>query len=91
VTLALEALDFAFSPGALVGPADTPLKIAFHNADAGVPHNVVIQGSGGAQLFSGKIISGDATATYSIPALRAGAYTFVCVVHPTMTGSLTVR
>jgi plastocyanin len=91
VTIALEARAFSFSPSALVGPAGTPFKIAFHNADAGVPHNVVVPGSGGAQLLSGKIITGDATSTYSVPALAAGAYTFVCVVHPTMTGSLTAR
>jgi plastocyanin len=91
VTLALEARGFAFSPSALDGPAETPFKIAFHNADAGVPHNVVIRGSGGAQQFSGKIITGDSTSTYSVPALAAGAYTFACVVHPTMTGSLTAR
>jgi plastocyanin len=91
VTIALEARDFAFSPSALVAPAGKPFKIAFHNADAGVPHNVVIRDSGGAQHLSGKIITGDSTSTYSVPALAAGAYTFTCVVHPTMTGSLTAR
>jgi plastocyanin len=27
---------------------------------------------------------------YDVPALPAGAYTFVCLVHPAMVGNLTV-
>jgi len=52
---------------------------------------MVIRDSAGAQLFSGKIITGDSASTYSIQPLPAGAYTFACIVHPTMSGSLTVR
>ena len=29
--------------------------------------------------------------TYSVPALAAGTYTFICIVHPNMTGTLTVK
>ena len=32
-----------------------------------------------------------ATKTYDVPALAAGAYAFICTVHPNMTGTLTVN
>jgi plastocyanin len=88
---AVEAKDFAFSPATLSAPADTAFKIAFSNADAAVPHNVVIATGAGASLFSGKIITGVSSITYAVQALAAGDYRFACVVHPAMTGALTVR
>jgi plastocyanin len=71
-------------------PAGTAFRIAFSNEDAGIPHNVAIRNAGGAQVFSGAIINGVATTTYSVAALPAGSYTLVCIVHPNMTGSLAV-
>ena len=90
VTLALAARDFTYAPAALRAPAATGFRIVLSNDDAGIPHNVAIRNAGGAQVFSGAIISGVAKTTYSVPALPAGSYTLVCIVHPTMTGSLTV-
>ena len=45
----------------------------------------------GTEVFKGEIFPGVATKTYDVPALDAGAYAFVCTVHPTMTGTLTVQ
>ncbi len=46
----------------------------------------------GQTLFQGDIINGPASTTYSIQALPAGTYYFVCTVHPTvMIGTLTVQ
>ena len=42
-------------------------------------------------MFKGEIFSGVATKVYDVPALDAGSYAFVCTVHPTMTGTLTVQ
>ncbi len=42
------------------------------------------------RVFKGDIITGPAKTTYNVPALAAGAYTFVCSVHPNMTGTLKV-
>jgi cytochrome c oxidase subunit 2 len=92
-TLQVSASGIAYEQKELTAPADTPFKIAFDNKDAGVPHNVAIhQGSPtGQEVFKGEIFAGVATKTYDVPALPAGAYAFVCTVHPTMTGTLTVN
>ena len=77
----------------LTAPASTPFQIQFQNKDAGVPHNVSLHlgGSTGAELFKGTIFNGVETRTYDVPALDAGAYAFVCSVHPTMIGTLNVQ
>ena len=63
--------------------------IAFDNQDPNIPHNVEIKDGGGATVFNGEIFPGVAQRTYDVPALPAGAYTFLCTVHPNMTGTLT--
>ncbi len=41
----------------------------------------------GQEVFTGDIFSGVETRVYDVPALEAGAYTFVCTVHPDMVGT----
>ena len=72
-------------------PADTPFVIAFDNQDAGIPHNVAISDASGVEVFKGEIINGVATVEYQVPALPAGEYTFICTVHPNMTGTMTAQ
>lgn len=88
--MALEARDFQFSPGALHAPGERSFAIAFANQDAAVPHNVTITTSGGVSRFSGKIVNGVAKVSYDVPALAAGTYRIGCIVHPTMSATLTV-
>ena len=45
----------------------------------------------GTPRFSGKIVNGVATITYAVPALPAESYRLACIVHPAMTGTLTVH
>ncbi|MGH2475406.1 MAG: cytochrome c oxidase subunit II [Candidatus Limnocylindrales bacterium] len=92
-TVQVSALNVAFEQAALEAPADTPFKIEFDNKDASIQHNVAIhQGSPtGAEVFKGEIFAGPETRTYDVPALAAGAYAFVCTVHPNMSGTLTVN
>ena len=87
------AIGVAFDVAELSAPANTPFKIDFDNQDASVPHNVAIhEGSPtGTEVFKGAIFPGVAKQTYDVPALPAGAYAFVCTVHPNMTGTLTVN
>ena len=70
-----------------------PVPIEFENKDAGTPHNVSIhEGSPtGTEVFQGQIFNGVATKDYDVKALQAGTYSFVCTVHPTMIGTLTVQ
>jgi mono/diheme cytochrome c family protein/plastocyanin len=88
--LKISALNIKFDTDTLTAPADTAFKIEFANNDAGTQHNVEIRDSNGQSLFKGDIFPGVETRTYDVPALPAGTYTFICTVHPNMTGTLTV-
>ena len=90
-TVEISALNVAFSTNALQAPADSPFTIHFKNDDASVPHNVEIKDASGGVAFKGELITGPAETSYAVPPLAAGAYTFICTVHPNMTGTLTVQ
>ncbi len=89
----ISALNIAYEQSSVTAPAGKAFQIEFDNKDAGVPHNVSIHkgDANGTEVFKGEIITGPATTTYDVPALDAGTYTFVCSVHPNMTGTLTVQ
>jgi cytochrome c oxidase subunit 2 len=91
--LTLAALNVAFDKTELTAPADTPFQIEFDNQDASIPHNVAIhEGSPtGPEVFRGEVFPGPAKKTYDVPPLAAGAYGFICSVHPNMAGTLTVQ
>lgn len=90
-TLVVSALNIAYEQSELSAPAGTPFKIDFENKDSGIPHNVEIKDAGGVSVFKGEIFNGVDKRVYDVPALAAGSYTFVCTVHPNMTGTLTVN
>lgn len=85
----ISAVNIAFDQTEVTAPADREFTIEFANNDAGVPHNVEIKDDAGASLFLGDIFNGVETRVYEVPALAAGAYPFICTVHPTMVGTLT--
>jgi len=86
------AQNLAFDTGTITLPSGQPSTIAFDNRDAGVQHNIVIatDSSLTTQLFNGELVTGPVTVEYQIPPLEAGEYYFLCLVHPTMNGSVTV-
>jgi cytochrome c oxidase subunit II len=90
-TLPIAAQNIAFDQNALQAPADAPFRIEFANNDPNIPHNVEIKDAGGTSVFLGEIFNGVETRTYDVPALPAGDYTFLCTVHPNMTGTLTAN
>jgi mono/diheme cytochrome c family protein/plastocyanin len=90
-TISIVASGIAFTTTEVTVPADTAFVIAFDNQDAGIPHNVAIRDGGGVEVFKGDIINGVAQIEYQVPALPAGKYTFICTVHPNMTGTLTAE
>jgi plastocyanin len=89
----ISAVGIKYEQDTLTAPAGTAFQIQFQNKDAGVPHNVSLHtgGSTGPEIFKGTIFNGVETRTYDVPALDAGAYAFVCSVHPTMIGTLNVE
>jgi plastocyanin len=87
----LTAENVAYTETSITAAAGQPFTIGFVNKDAGVPHNVAIKDASGKELFQGAIITGPAATVYDIPPLPAGTYTFVCSVHPNMTGTLTIQ
>ena len=87
----VTASNVQFTTPDISGPAGKGFTIAFDNQDAGIPHNINIKNPDGSDAFKGEIFPGVATKVYQVPALPAGTYKFVCDVHPTMTGTLTVK
>ena len=87
--IVVSAKDLKYSPTEVSAPADAPFEIVFDNQE-GVPHNMAISDSTGTNVFKGEIVSNQKV-TYSIPALAAGSYPFLCEVHPDMKGTITVE
>jgi plastocyanin len=83
----ITAAGIAFTTAQVTAPADAPFTGAFDNQDT-VPHDVVIKDDSGGTVFQGEIVTGPKAVVYDVPALTAGGYTFVCSIHPNMTGSL---
>lgn len=90
-SIPIVAAGVAFSTDAFNAPAGTAFTIEFDNQDSGIPHDVDILDASNTKVFDGEVITGPAQITYEVPALEAGTYTFICSVHPNMTGTVTVE
>jgi cytochrome c oxidase subunit 2 len=88
-TVEITADNTQFDINEFEAPADTAFCIAFENLED-VPHNVAIY-DGGTALFTGEFLNTAGETVYSVPALPAGEYRFICDAHPTtMVGDVTV-
>ena len=74
----------------LTVPAGREFTLALDNQDSGTPHNVEIK-QGDTIAFKGDIFNGVEVRVYTVPALAAVTYDFLCTVHPNMKGTLTAR
>ncbi len=90
--VAVVAEGLAFSTKEIDLTAGQPSKIAFENKDVGTMHNIAIfdDSSRSVTEFEGEKITGAASITYDVPALKEGTYYFECEVHPVMNGSVVV-
>jgi len=86
----ITASGVAWTTKDVTAPANTAFKIHFDNQDASTPHNIIIKDGTGMEMFKTDLLTGVAAMDYDVPALPAGTYTFVCIVHPAMVGNLTV-
>lgn len=85
----ITAANLAYNPVQASLPAGFPLRLVLDNRDNGVPHDIKV-GQGGTSLGQSPVVTGPATTEVRFGPLQAGAYSYVCTVHPTMTGTLNV-
>jgi plastocyanin len=91
VTVGLAAAELAFDRSSLELPAGVVVAVTLDNRDPGILHNVAVYpATGGEPVFRGETFAGIATRTFLLGPLAQGTYRFVCDVHPTMTGTLSV-
>jgi len=83
------AHNIAWTETALTAPADVPFKLALDNQDNGVPHDVAINDAAGSLAYKTEIVTGVKNQVFDVPGLAPGSYTFLCTIHPNMTGTLT--
>jgi plastocyanin len=90
--------EISFSSDSIELDAGKDAEITVQNDDT-TPHNIYIYESAAdadslnddATLFQGEDVPAGDSATYSIPALKAGDHPFICRIHPTMAGTVTVK
>ena len=86
---------YAGPPSAYFNPdvsIDQGEKVTFQNLDT-IEHDVLATGKGadGKPLFKSALVSrGGSAPVVGADALGAGSYGFICSIHPSMTGTLTV-
>jgi len=93
LVLKVTAEGIAYDVKELEAKAGEPFQIVFTNKDAGIPHDVDIRLADGTVVVNNPTQNDAGVITYTIKALDAGTYTFICSVHPipAMTGTLTVK
>ena len=78
----------AFDPADLETTAEARVRLTFTN-ESTIDHNLVFVGPIVARTSD--IVAPGASESFDFSAPAPGAYRFVCTVHETMTGTLTVR
>jgi mono/diheme cytochrome c family protein/plastocyanin len=87
----ITASGIQFTTKDVTAPVGKPFVLSFDNQDASVPHDVQIKKPDGTVVFTTDVFPGVATKEFTVPALTAGPYPFVCTVHPNMTGTITAQ
>ena len=93
-TLDLVAHNISWNENCLAVEADTPFTVHVTNQDAGIQHNFAIYDSffQDKTFFKSPRITGPASASFDVSALKPGRYYFQCDVHgPAMSGAFVVK
>jgi plastocyanin len=86
----VRAANLAFDPAEVTLPAGTPLRIILDNQDSGVPHDIRIA-DGDQEIAVSPAVTGPAQTEVRFKPLEAGTYQLTCTIHPSMTGTLTIK
>lgn len=78
-----------FEPKTATAPANTAVQLTFTNNSASQPHNLAFQEGITAATNVNMAPGTSETLSFTTPA--AGAYKYVCTIHPGMEGTLTVQ
>jgi cytochrome c oxidase subunit 2 len=92
-SITLTAHHITWDKTCIAVVAGQPFRVTIINKDAGIAHNFAIWVSSALKkrLFQTPNVSGPATKTFTIPALKPGKYYFQCDVHgPAMSGTLVI-
>jgi plastocyanin len=89
--LNVVASGLKFDVQSLEAPANKPFQINFDNQDQATQHNIQIADAANTVVWKGDLVTGVAKMSYNVTPLAAATYTFYCVVHPDMKGTLTVK
>jgi plastocyanin len=81
--------ELKFNPITAEAPANTPVKLTFTNNSTSMPHNLKFQE--GITAGTADTVAAGATEALEFTTPAAGAYKFVCTLHPGMEGTLTVK
>jgi plastocyanin len=87
----ITAKNIAFSPDKLTIPLAKEVKIVFDNRDNAVPHNIHFKTPTDVKTDVKEGKSAGVKDTVQLNVDKAGTYDFLCDVHPTMKGELTVE
>lgn len=92
VAVKVRAQNVSFAQTDITIKADSEVEISFTNADKGIQHNIhIFSGDPTQTIFTGDLVTGVSTMTYSFHSPAAGTYQFQCDVHPNMKGTVTVQ
>jgi plastocyanin len=95
VTATTTSATSGWDPATLETAAGAAFSLTFDNQDNTVPHDLIVQNpDGSAVAVQGDVapFTGPGQRVLQVPALTAGAYKYICQVHPaTMVGTLTVK
>ncbi len=92
VGVTITALNLEFAPPGVTVPAGEPYVIELVNRDEGIPHDIQVTDPSGTVIAKSEIVTGAGAAPpVGVPALAPGTYSFSCIVHPNMTGSITAK